>query len=194
MSGVPTIVQALAIAPYRAAVRFTDGRERIVDLDAVLHGPLEPVRDPERFLMLRCAYGTITWPGGYDVSPYTIEAQSIPGSEAEANVILSSVAKTSDRPPAPTDIDVPIVAFFHGLIITMYWFDDRQHHRPHFHVRYAEYTAVVDIGSGDLLAGDLPRAQQRLVAAWVELHRLELMANWDLVRAGLPPERIAPLY
>lgn len=33
----------------------------------------------------------------------------------------------------------------------------------------------------------------KLVAAWVELHRDELLADWELVINGEEPFRIAPL-
>jgi hypothetical protein len=41
--------------------------------------------------------------------------------------------------------------------------------------------------------GELPRKQLRLVQTWIELHRDELMADWDLAVAGENPYKIAPL-
>lgn len=49
------------------------------------------------------------------------------------------------------------------------------------------------IESGDLLEGELPRRQQRLVQAWIELHRDELMADWSLAIKGEELFRIEPL-
>jgi hypothetical protein len=43
------------------------------------------------------------------------------------------------------------------------------------------------------LAGELPHKQLRLVQAWVELHRDELMADWELAVSGENPYKIAPL-
>lgn len=49
------------------------------------------------------------------------------------------------------------------------------------------------LGDGEILAGDLPRKQLRLVQAWIELHRDELMADWELAVSGENPYKIAPL-
>jgi len=46
---------------------------------------------------------------------------------------------------------------------------------------------------GDILAGELPREQLRLVQAWIELHRDELMADLELAVSGEKPYKIAPL-
>ena len=64
---------------------------------------------------------------------------------------------------------------------------------PHIHARYAEFEASIAIADGEILAGDLPRRQLRLVQAWIELRRDELMADWELATAGEMPYRIAPL-
>ena len=40
------------------------------------------------------------------------------------------------------------------------------HHRPHFHAYYQEHVAILGIDPVDLIAGGLPRRQQRLVEAW----------------------------
>jgi hypothetical protein len=67
------------------------------------------------------------------------------------------------------------------------------HHRPHFHAYYQQDVAIYALDSIDLIAGSLPRAQQRLVEAWAEIHREELMANWELLQQGRNPARIEPL-
>ena len=45
----------------------------------------------------------------------------------------------------------------------------------------------------DLIAGSFPKPQQRLVEAWAELHRDELLANWERLQQGRAPSRIDPL-
>jgi hypothetical protein len=40
---------------------------------------------------------------------------------------------------------------------------------------------------------NLPRKQLRLVQAWIELHRDELMADWELAVNGEEPYKITPL-
>ena len=53
--------------------------------------------------------------------------------------------------------------------------------------------AIFGIDPVDLIAGKLPRRQRRLVEAWAELHQEELMADWDRLQAGRPPQPIEPL-
>jgi Domain of unknown function (DUF4160) len=80
--------------------------------------------------------------------------------------------------------------FFYGIAITMYFYD---HEPPHFHAQYAEHHAVIAIGSGELLVGDLPSRALKLVAEWAALHRGELEADWARAKDGGTPEPIDPL-
>jgi Domain of unknown function (DUF4160) len=56
-----------------------------------------------------------------------------------------------------------------------------------------EFEASIGIDDGEVLAGQLPRKQLRLVQAWIELHRDELLADWVLARSGELPYKIDPL-
>ncbi|MCX7106955.1 MAG: DUF4160 domain-containing protein [Methylococcales bacterium] len=60
-----------------------------------------------------------------------------------------------------------IISIFYGIIIRMYLLDNKHH--------------------------NLPRKKLRLVQAWVELHRDELMAAWELSVSNENPYKIAPL-
>jgi hypothetical protein len=44
-----------------------------------------------------------------------------------------------------------------------------------------------------VLAGELPSAKTRLVQAWIEIHREELEADWQLAINGQEIFRIDPL-
>ena len=55
------------------------------------------------------------------------------------------------------------------------------------------FEASIGIDDGEMLAGQIPRKQLRLVQAWIELHRDELMADWVLARSGELPYKIEPL-
>jgi hypothetical protein len=67
------------------------------------------------------------------------------------------------------------------------------HHMPHFHAYYQDEVGVFSIDPVDLMAGELPRRQRRLVEAWAELHQNELIADWNLLHAGRRAEPIEPL-
>ncbi len=68
-----------------------------------------------------------------------------------------------------------------------------QHNLPHIHVRYQDKKAVIDIQDGIDLDGDFPAKQMKLVQAWIEIHKEELMADWDLAISGEHPYKIEPL-
>jgi hypothetical protein len=82
---------------------------------------------------------------------------------------------------------------FYGIIVQMFVMDTDRHHLPHIHVRYAEFKASISIESTEVLAGSLPARQLRLVSAWIEIHRDELMADWALAAEGVQPYKIEPL-
>lgn len=88
---------------------------------------------------------------------------------------------------------MPVISMFYGIIIRMYFLDNQHHSVPHIHARYSGSEASIRIDDGEVLAGELPRKQLRLVQAWIELHRDELMADWDLAVAGENPYKIDPL-
>ncbi|NOT01590.1 MAG: DUF4160 domain-containing protein [Phycisphaerales bacterium] len=88
---------------------------------------------------------------------------------------------------------MPVISMFYGVVVSMYFLDNRRHHRPHIHVKYQDHEAVIAIPDGEILEGVLPRGKMRLVQAWVEIHNDELMADWNLAVSGQHPFKIEPL-
>jgi hypothetical protein len=88
---------------------------------------------------------------------------------------------------------MPTISMFYGIVIRMYFFDDKQHYVAHIHAEYAGQKAVFSISDGTPLAGALPSGKARLVQAWIEIHRDELMANWNLAVNGEEIFRVEPL-
>jgi hypothetical protein len=88
---------------------------------------------------------------------------------------------------------MPILAMFYGIIIRMYSFDEKQHHIPHIHAEYSGMRAVFSIEQSEIVTGELPSAKTRLVQAWIEIHREELMADWQLAVNGEEVFKIDPL-
>lgn len=62
----------------------------------------------------------------------------------------------------------------------------KDHLPPHFHAKYGEFIGIVDIASGELTEGELPRIALRLVQDWAELHRKELFQNWEESQKNTP--------
>ena len=64
---------------------------------------------------------------------------------------------------------------------------------PHIHVSYQEQEVIVAIPDGDVIEGGIPSAKMKLLQAWIELHKDELMADWQLAVSGQLPYKIEPL-
>jgi hypothetical protein len=73
------------------------------------------------------------------------------------------------------------------------FFDNKQHHSPHIHARYGEHKASFDIGTAELFAGSMPSKQIRLIQAWLEIHKEELLADWQIAVEGGEIFKIEPL-
>lgn len=69
---------------------------------------------------------------------------------------------------------MPEVSRFFGVIIRMFAEPGEPHSNPHFHIYYQNFAAVYGIDPIELINGDLPTRQKRLVEAWAELHQEEL--------------------
>lgn len=82
---------------------------------------------------------------------------------------------------------MPTISAFFGLVVYMYFFDDERHHLPHIHVKYQGQEASFSILDGALLRGELPLGKLRMVQAWIEIRREELMADWELASNGEAP-------
>jgi hypothetical protein len=85
---------------------------------------------------------------------------------------------------------MPRISQFLGIVISMYYDD---HAPPHFHVKYSEFMAKVNIETLETAEGKLPRRVMALVLEWAALHRSELWDDWDLAREGRTLLSIAPL-
>jgi len=86
-----------------------------------------------------------------------------------------------------------ILSMFFGLVVSMFYGDNRRHKRPHIHVQYQDMKAVFSIPEGELLSGDLPIKKIKLVQAWIVMHEEDLMANWELATTEQNIFRIDPL-
>lgn len=75
------------------------------------------------------------------------------------------------------------------MVIRMFYDD---HNPPNFHVEYQEFEAIVEIQSG-IVTGTIPRRTLKLAYEWLDLHKEELLANWELMRRDEPTFKIEPL-
>ena len=84
---------------------------------------------------------------------------------------------------------MPVISMFYGIIIMMQY---NEHNPPHFHATYQGAEASFNL-DGEIIAGDFPRKQHRMVEAWCLIHHDELVAEWDLAIDQKSVFRIEPL-
>lgn len=85
---------------------------------------------------------------------------------------------------------MPEVSRFYGILIRFYY---RDHPPAHFHAIYGEHEALIEIETGAIDEGDLPKTAYELVDRWRSMHLLELREAWSNAREQLPLWPIAPL-
>ena len=88
---------------------------------------------------------------------------------------------------------MPELSRFFGIVIRMFVEAGAGHHLPHLHAYYQDRVGVYGIDPVELIAGSLPTRQERLVLAWAELHRTELLSSWETLQSGRRPSKIEPL-
>jgi len=81
---------------------------------------------------------------------------------------------------------------FYGIIVRMFAENGGQHNLPHIHALYSGDEVVLDL-EGNVIEGKLPKGKMRLLLAWLEIHKDELKANWDLLSQNEPAFKIEPL-
>lgn len=85
---------------------------------------------------------------------------------------------------------MPRISEFYGIVIWMY---HDEHNPPHFHAEYGEYWVRIRLDTLEAMDRGFPSRALRLALEWAELHRDELLNNWDKARASQPLDRIEPL-
>ena len=85
---------------------------------------------------------------------------------------------------------MPIISVFFGIVIRMFY---KEHEPAHFHAEHQGQQGKFDL-DGEMVVGNIQSwTALRLTREWAALHRRELEANWENMKAGRPLERIAPL-
>lgn len=200
------VVEARYVRDYVLWLRFRDGMSGEIDLQTELRGPIfEPLKNLDAFREFHVspATGTVTWPNQADIAPEFLYANVRRVDTATSRAVGYAESATSS---SPTSISLatpaapllrrrrvaramPEISRFHGIVIAMYY---DEHGRPHFHARSGEHEVSIEL-EGLVVRGEFPGASLRLVLDWAELHRAELLANWDRARRGLALVPIAPL-
>ena len=85
---------------------------------------------------------------------------------------------------------MPEISRFFGITISMYADD---HNPPHFHAEYNGQEAQFDLRESAIIKGFLPSKQARFIIAWAEIHKEELLENWENLLNGKGINKINPL-
>jgi Domain of unknown function (DUF4160) len=82
---------------------------------------------------------------------------------------------------------MPTISTFFGIIIRM-WHDD---HPPiHVHAEYQGFEALVEVETGLVREGELPRKVASIVKEWCMAHQSELLDNWQRAQRFEPLNKI----
>jgi hypothetical protein len=89
-------------------------------------------------------------------------------------------------------INMPTISMFFGIIIRMYY-APKELNPPHIQAYYQDFKSIIRIEDCEMVEGQMPSRQLRLIQAWIEIHRDELLANWELCQNGEKPFHVEPL-
>lgn len=70
---------------------------------------------------------------------------------------------------------MPTICMFRGIKIYM-------NYREHFHAEYGEYDCCVSIEEIELIGGNMPNKQLKMIYGWAALHQEELKEEWYLAQ------------
>ncbi len=84
---------------------------------------------------------------------------------------------------------MPEISRFYGIIIRMFFND---HNPPHFHAEYGEYKCIVNLND-EVINGTMPKRALKLIFEWLDIHKEELLVNWEKCLNNIEPDAIKPL-
>ena len=85
---------------------------------------------------------------------------------------------------------MPTISTFYGISI---FINFSEHNPPHFHAWHGGRKGVFLIKTGEMMSGEMSLRDKKLIAAWAELYRKELMVNWNIARRHGTVVPIKPL-
>lgn len=85
---------------------------------------------------------------------------------------------------------MPTISMFRGIKIFMNW---REHQPPHFHATYGGEEVLVSIRDLEVIEGNMPTKQLKMLLGWAAFHQEELLENWALAENNQELFEIAPL-
>lgn len=84
---------------------------------------------------------------------------------------------------------MPELCRFLGIVIFMNF---NEHNPPHFHAKYGDFEIIIEINTG-IVEGKFPKRAMNLVIEWYDLHKDELLKDWEMIMTTGEFNKIAPL-
>ena len=88
---------------------------------------------------------------------------------------------------------MPTISMFYGILIRLYFYDDKRHSEPHIHAEYGEYEAVFSIKDGEMINGKLPNTARKLVKKWYGLQKENILKAWEQIQNDEVFDKVPPL-
>lgn len=107
--------------------------------------------------------------------------QGIPNKQTKAISLAPATNVNSN--------EFAVLSLFYGIVIRMKR-TSKSTSQPHIHADFQGATARITLEPCEISQSTLPEKQVRLVLAWVEIHKEDLLANWQLVQQGQMPVAI----
>ena len=85
---------------------------------------------------------------------------------------------------------MPTICMFRGIKIYINWKD---HQPPHFHATYGGQEVIASIRDLEVLEGNIPSKQLKMLLGWAALRQDELLENWELAERKQELFNIEPL-
>ena len=187
----PNVTQVRHVHGHTVWLRFSDGVEGHVDLTSwPFDGVFEPLRDPDFVARVTLSPPfTIAWPNGADIAPEALyDRLTVTGVIQRRD--YARLFDDAMRREAAECAAMPEISRFLGMVIHMLW---TEHEAPHFHARYGNFVASIDIESGAITTRKFADRAFHLAGEWREAHQSELLANWERLRRHEQPFQIEPL-
>ena len=74
---------------------------------------------------------------------------------------------------------MPTICSFRGIKT---YINYSEHNPPHFHAKYGGQEVTILINEIEVLEGEIPSRQLKMLIGWAALHQEELLENWNLAK------------
>lgn len=174
------VKEAKYIDDHKVWLAFADGLSGEVDLGKTLNGRLgvfAPLQDVNFFKNFEICGNTLAWKNEADFAPEFLY---------ELLLKQQKITKLNQHQPLP---NAPEISSFLGITISMHY---DKNTTPCFYAKKGKYEITVQI-EPEVMDGEFRGEDLAAVFDWLDLHKAELLANWNLAAQGKTLNRIEPL-